>query len=266
MQLSISVNISDLLEHKKNIFENIIARPSFFSKKNVKSTILVMKESGIIGLELVLLKNTNVVDINKIKEFSKLYEIPILSLHQPVISLNMNKEDIEKLFLYGSILKVKVIVIHIGAISRLLADSNFVHLIKVLQKKNKILMGVENLPIMPLNFFNRVTYKTREFSQLLTKNSLSITFDTTHLAQAGEDIIGFYKANGKNIVNIHLSNYIRGIIGKQHTILTNGNLEIDRFLKILKESSYENLLTLEINDSLPHIIESLKQIKITEYL
>lgn len=267
MQLSISVNISDIVEHKKNIFERLIARPCVFSKKNIKNTISEIKESGIKGLEIVLLKDTSKTDILKAKEFSNQYNLPILSLHQPVINFfNMSKKDIEKYFLFGHILDAKVIVIHVGAIGRLLADNDFILLVKFLQKKNKILMGIENMPVMPFNFFNKSTYKTKEFSQLLTQNGLSITFDTTHLSQVGENIVDFYKANNENIVNIHLSNYIRGTIGKQHTILTKGDLDINIFLKLLKSSSYANLLTLEINDSLQHIIESLRQIKITEYL
>lgn len=266
MQLSISVNISDIVEYKKNIFELLISRPGIFFKKNIKDVISIMKNSGIKGLELVLLKNTSTADISKVKEFSKRYDLPILSLHQPVINLNIKKEDIEKLFFYGSILKVKVIVIHIRAIIQLLADKNFILFIKDAQKKNKILMGVENLPITPLNFFNTTTYKTRGFSELISTSGLHITFDTTHLAQAGEDIEKFYKINMKSIVNIHLSNYVKGFIGKEHTILTNGSLKIARFLQVLNDSSYDKLLTLEINDSLPHIIESLKQIEITNYL
>jgi len=266
MQLSISVNISDIVEYKKNIFELLISRPGIFSKINTKNTISAMKESGIKGLELVLLKNSSKADIYKVNEFSKKYDIPILSLHQPVVSLNMNREDIEKLFLYGSILGVKVIVIHIGTISRLLMNESFILLVKSLQEKSGIHIGIENMPIMPLNFFDTTTYRTREFSELLAKNKLYITFDTTHLAQVGENIIDFYKANRESIVNIHLSNYVQGIIGTQHTILTNGNLEINRFLKTLKESSYEDLLTLEINNSLLCILESLKQIGITKYL
>lgn len=111
-------------------------------------------------------------------------------------------------------------------------------------------------------------YKGNEFSQAIEMSGLSMTFDITHLGQTGEDICEFYKKNKEKIVNIHISDYKKSWLNRvlmlangTHLPLGKGELKINEFLKILKETKYQGSVTMEINGDLETLCQNAKLIK-----
>lgn len=72
MKLSVSINIVDILNSKGDIFERVFARHELFKKTNkISEILLLLKESGITGVELVLSTKTKDRDIILIKKYLK---------------------------------------------------------------------------------------------------------------------------------------------------------------------------------------------------
>jgi sugar phosphate isomerase/epimerase len=72
------------------------------------------------------------------------------------------------------------------------------------------------------------------------------------------------------IVNIHLSDYKMNFLNNPlmltygtHLSLGKGRLPIIQFLKILKDTRYNGIITMEINATLPEILRSARIIKST---
>ncbi len=101
----------------------------------------------------------------------------------------------------------------------------------------------------------------------MKKADLHITLDTTHLAQAGGNIIDFFKKNKARIVNIHISDYKPNMLNNnlrplryKHMPLGKGDLPIEEFVRTLREEKYKGLVTMEIHTDLNGMCESAKVI------
>ena len=273
MKLSAWVSITDLLPEKKSGFGEFIfnkfIKQKLFTKYNQKDVLLALKKSGVNGVELLSTSSVNNEDIQKVKKILAELNLSVFSVHQSISTLfNIGINEIEGLCQIAYKLKAQVIVLHINVIGNQIFDSYYVHALKDLEGKYKIKIGIENSPISPLSLFKTHTWNGDKFSALIKEKGFNITFDTTHLAQTGKDIIDFYKKNKHRIINIHLSDYKKSFINKYlllsnstHLPLGKGTSPIKQFLNILKETHYNGIITMEINGSLSELCESARFIK-----
>ncbi|MDP3052094.1 MAG: sugar phosphate isomerase/epimerase, partial [bacterium] len=123
--------------------------------------------------------------------------------------------------------------------------------------------GLENGIKDIFTSFKTYCYEERRRAEIASSTGLALTFDTTHLAHAGGDIINFYRQNKEKIINIHLSDYKSVFFNRffpsgLHLPLGEGELPLEEFLKILKEDNYSGILTLEINSGLKGIKKSVQ--------
>lgn len=72
--------------------------------------------------------------------------------------------------------------------------------------------------------------------------NIGITLDTSHCAENGMDPSDFFTQYGKQINNIHLSNYARG---RRYQSLSDGTINFKRFFRLLKQNNYAGCVTLE---------------------
>jgi len=273
VRLSAWVSTSDLLNEKESGFGEFIFRKfikqNIFSKNNAQEVLQSLKRAGVNGIELLISSNTKDQDIQIIRKMLRELDIRIFSVHQSVSTLfNISIIGVGSLFKIANELSVEVVVLHISSIGDQIFDRNYVGGLKDLENKYKIKIGIENMPMNPLWFFKTYTWKENEFSSLIEKTGFHITFDTTHLAQTGGDIIDFYKKNKSRIINIHLSDYKKNFLNNPlmltygtHLPLGRGQLPIGKFLKTLKETDYNGIITMEINGTLPEILRSARVIK-----
>ena len=272
MNVSVWVTVSDLVATRHTPMEMAIG---LFDKKQKMFHALPhdeifhsLKKSGVDGMELLIPLYTSDKNIKEVKEIVRKNTIPILSIHQSLSHMStISLYEIQRLCQIANIFSASVIVLHSGTLGKKLLDSDFIHSLKKLQKKHAVTFGIENMSQMPLPAAS-YTYKGEEFSSLLKKTGLSITFDTTHLGQTGGNIIPFYMTNKEKIVNIHLSDYKRTwlnayLLFQDHTHmpLGKGELPIESLLKLLKKDCYKGLITMEINAHLTQLCESAKMIK-----
>jgi sugar phosphate isomerase/epimerase len=273
MKVSAWVTVSDLIYIKKSKLE--IINDTVFGEKTIYKThkaskiFTSLKNAGVDGIELLIPLYSSDKNISDVKQITRENNIPVLSIHQSLSSLtSISLSEITRLCQIANLFSAKVITLHAGALGGKLLDPYFVTTLKELQKKYKVAFGVENMPKSLFFFGKGFTYRDKEFTFLLKDLNLSITFDTTHLAQVGGDIIDFYLNSKDQIVNIHLSDYKTDWVNKKlllykgtHLPLLKGELDIKKFLSILKKNYYSGLITMEINGTLEELCESARTIK-----
>ncbi len=273
MKLSVWVFVSDLVVTRQTKFEKIV---SLFDKKYTMFQTLPhynifqsLKQAGVDGLELLIPSYASDKNIEDIKGIVNKNKIPVFSIHQSLSNINsITLAEIEKLCSIANTFTATVVVLHSGTLKEKLFDPKFIYNLKHLQRKYNIIFGIENMEKMPLLSSKLYTYKGNEFSSAVNEAGLSITFDTTHLGQVGEDIIQFYLANKEKIINIHISDCKNDWLNRHvflhkstHLPLGYGDLPIKDFLKILKNERYKGIITMETNANLEQICESAKIIK-----
>lgn len=270
MKLSAWVSVSDLLPEKKSGFDRFIfdrfIKQTIFNKNNPQEILLTLKESGVEGIELLVCPNVEDKDIKKVQKIINGLDMNVFSVHQSISTLfNISFQEITNLFEIANKLSAKAIVLHINVIGDQIFDEGYVKDLKALEKQYNIKIGIENSPKSILSLFKSYAWKENDFSSLMAKTGFHITFDTTHLAQAGYDIIDFYIKNKGHIVNIHLSDYRKNFLNT-HLLLTNdthlplakGELPIREFLQTLKKDNYNGLITMEINGNLDDLSQSAR--------
>ena len=102
-----------------------------------------------------------------------------------------------------------------------------------------ILITTENLP-----YFENGSFLGRheELYDFVSRNDISMTFDTTHCAVSGSSIIDTFMMFRNHVKNIHFSDFAHGI---EHKVLGEGSLPLRDFLVQLKKIQYDGLITVE---------------------
>ncbi|MBI4318916.1 MAG: sugar phosphate isomerase/epimerase [Chloroflexi bacterium] len=127
-----------------------------------------------------------------------------------------------------------------------------------LQASTAVTIAVENMPHerflgRPVSCFSLNSLEHLE-------RFPSLAFDTTHFATAGIDILQAYDRLAPQVAHVHLSNYSNG---REHQLLTKGELPLGAFLQRLRSSGYESVITVELS---PESLEASNEWKAREHL
>lgn len=267
------VFLTDIFPDKKNIFDRFIVDQfiphSIFRRSSYNHVFSALRENGVDRLELFVSSNAKDEDLQKVDNLLEEFNMSVVSIHQPLDKLfKITIKEVARLVRIANKLKAKVLVLHINVMGDQIFDRNYIKALRDLESEFKIKIGIENMPINPFWFFKTYAWKESEFSTLVAKVGFNVTFDTTHLAQTGGDIVNFYQKNINNIVNIQLSDYKKNFLNNPfmltygtHLPLGKGKLPIKKFLKILKETHYSGIITMEINGTLEELCASARIIK-----
>lgn len=265
MKTSTSLFLTDILPHRRKFFNKIV-KSKVFDSHSSQYVFSSLKKSGVEGVELLLPSFLKVTenDLVEVKKILDENNLPIFSVHQTIRFLTQTRmAEIVELFHIADTLGAKVIVLHISSAGKQVFNKDYVKIVHSLQKKYGIMVGFENREKFIGALHKKHGWHEDHFADLMRENDFSITFDTTHLAHSGGDILTFFKKNKDRIVNIHLSDYrphlfngsIRPLRYK-HLPLGKGVLPMQAFLTLLQKENYNGLLTMEINTDLTGMCES----------
>jgi sugar phosphate isomerase/epimerase len=274
MKISLYTRISDLISTKETFFDGVNdflfndPKRKMFKKYSPDFIFSSLKKSGVGGVELIALADLPEKSIQIVKKILQKHDLEVFTIHQSNDSLlGIDLQEIERLCGIANAFSANIIVLHINAFKKDLSNETFINGLKDLQKKYKVRFGIENVVKTPFTLA-KAMYKTHEFSQMLQSLGLNITFDTTHIGQAGEDINNFYLKNKNKIINIHISDYKNNWLNRvlylandTHLPLGQGELPIREFLALLKKEKYQDLITMEINGDLETLCQNARLIK-----
>ena len=270
MKTSISLFLSDILPHKKRLIHKIV-KAKIFKNRTTDDVFSHLKKSGLDGFELLLpfYAKTTDEDVMEIKNLTKQYNFPVLSVHQSLRFFTATKiEEITRLFKIADMLDSKVIVLHMNSARKQIFDKNYIQALHELEKKYKITATFENMEKHAESYFHSHRWHAIKFSKLVEKTGFHITFDIVHLAHSGGNIIHFFEKNKERIINIHLSDYKFHFLNSslrpmryKHMPVGKGELPINDLLKTLQKEKYEGLITLELHSDMPGVEQSIAAIK-----
>lgn len=263
MKLSAAVFLTDVLPHKRKLFNKIV-KNKLFENLTTQQVFSKFKKAGITGVEVLLPSSATVKDIKEVKKILDDNGMKVYSLHQALRFITKTKlPEITELFTFAKILETDVIVLHMNSAGKQILDSKYLSAIRLLQVKNNIKVGFENREKHIGSKHRSYGWDENKFSDLMKKEDLFITLDICHLGQADGDIVDFYNKNSDRVINIHLSDYKSHYLNNslrplryKHLPLGKGELPIEEFIKALKRKKYNGVLTLEINTDLNGLLQS----------
>jgi sugar phosphate isomerase/epimerase len=228
-------------------------------------------EAGFDGVELII--NQDFQRVNTRKLLAELAGImPILSIHAPFMPLDGWGNPIDSLKRSVELAaEVGIPLVNFHPPSWLGFELGFwrwLYRVQDFQKEvgeGKVLLTLENMPWVGRFKTNQyILSQTEKMIEFINERNLYQTFDCTHMGSGKANFINdfyLYYATGR-IRNIHFSDYGHG---RQHLLPGHGILPLTRFLNHLRNTVYNETLTLELSPyEFPKgeqiIIDSLKEI------
>jgi sugar phosphate isomerase/epimerase len=263
MKISVWIFANDILLDKQNLTESLGKKQNLFENADPKEVFEKLKTSGVDGIELLLPADFSDANFKTIKKLFDENKIGVNSVHQPLRWITKTDiREIEKLFVYAKQFGAKVIVLHLQNAKEQIFNKKYLDGLHKLENDYGIKIGFENTQKFAQLFNKKRYWNSREFSKVVENAGFSITLDTTHLADAGGNIIEFYNQNKERIINIQLSDYkAKWPKPYLHLIPGTGDLPMKEFLTVLKNNKYDGLITMEIKTNLEGFCESAKFIR-----
>lgn len=209
-----------------------------------------LKNAGVDGVELVIGIKSRWAE-KRLKELSLKYELPIITMHQPIWSAISHFFDM-KFVDMAVFLGVKEIVFHplpfYSPDSKLMKDY-FNTLLQIQQsygikillenmpKKYGLKVGKYSIPVQDNGY-----YSLDRLRETAEKYNFGITYDVSHrMFSKPQDEESFQKLL-ERLGNVHLSSFDH----REHLPLYMGKFDSVGFLNYLKEKDYKGHLTFEI--------------------
>jgi sugar phosphate isomerase/epimerase len=228
-------------------------------------------EVGFDGLELII--NHDFQRVNSRKLITELGQIlPILSIHAPFMPLDgwgSPVDSLKRSVELAGICNVPLVNFHPPSwLGGEIGFWRWFYGVIDFQKEvgqGEVIVTLENMPWVGRFKVNpHILSSTEKMIEFVNDRNLFMTFDCTHMGSGKANFINdfylFY--NTGRIRNIHFSDYG---YGREHLLPGHGILPLTRFLNHLRNTDYDQVLTLELS---PHefpddemvIIETLSEI------
>lgn len=232
----------------------------------LRDAFRLAKDAGFDGVEILINRLQHTYQADYLNHLQAEYKIPILSIHSPFSGYipGWETDEVERIkrsVAVAEIVHAHTVVIHpplrfvrFGT-SEMFADL-LLHLpfggqkkyhlwlkqeLQSFQNNTSVTIAVENLPCMYFFGFPFNPHQLNDLIQLKVFNHLAL--DITHLGKCRINLLEAYEYLKERIAHVHLSNYN----GREHTLLTDGQLPIREFLIRLKQDNYRGIIALEFN-------------------
>jgi len=241
----------------------------------LRKVFAIASELEFDGIELII--NQEFQRVNSLRLIEELQAVvPILSIHAPFMPLDGWGTQIDSLRLSVELAdKCSIPLVNFHPPSWMGFEIGFwrwLYKIHDFQKEvgtDNVLVTMENMPwVGKFNLNPHILSDTRKFIDFIEERNLNMTFDCTHMGSGKANFINdFYLCyNSGKIRNIHFSDYGHG---REHLIPGHGMLPLTRFLNHLRNTDYNDTVTLELS---PHefpkdeAIIKASLVEILEYL
>jgi len=237
----------------------------------IKDIFNLAGEAGFDGCDLVINAHFNKKDyIDTVKEC--LHTLPVYSIHAPFMKMVSWGNKINALLQTLEIarqLHIEVVNFHPPSWFNMeLQFFKWFKRIKDFQKElgcENMALTIENMPLSGkrLMLAPYVLNDYRDLVEFGVRKNLYFTFDTTHCATFGGDVIAAFLTVFKTgrLKNVHISDY--GNSGS-HLFLGSGELPIVKLLSTMMRLGYDGMITLEVSPGeLPRAREWL--VKVMKY-
>ena len=221
----------------------------------IRKVFKIASELDFDGVELII--NQEFQRVNNLQLMEELQEsVRILSIHAPFMPLDGWGTQIDSLKHSVELAeKIGVPLVNFHPPSWMGFEITFwrwLYKINDFQKEigtETVIVTMENMPWVGKFKINpHILSDTRQLIDFIQERNLFMTFDCTHMGSGKANFINdFYLCyNSGKIKNIHFSDYGHG---REHLIPGHGMLPLTRFLNHLRNTDYNDTITLELS---PH--------------
>ena len=180
------------------------------------------------------------------KEISR-RNLEVLSIHLPLAPFAYERNESEEFWInrglkYLDVLGANMLVTHFHHLrndSKANNDESHLELLRRHTPLTSRIICTENLPV---HLPESLLHDMDGLARFLKENSCHVTFDTTHCATMGGDLIQDFRKLKDHVRNIHLSDFSAGV---EHLVLGTGDLPLKDFIEELVVQGYKHPLTLE---------------------
>jgi len=217
----------------------------------IETAFKIASEVGYDGVEIMISKQKETRDAHKIMELSKKYNVPVLSIHAPVLVLTSfvfgigAKEKLKKTVKLAEQVGADTVVVHPPYFFQTAFGKEFEHFINDLQQSTHVFISVENM-------FNLRAWG-KSFSTFLPGwnpgdiNISHTTLDFSHCASQGIDSLELAKQWEKKLSHVHLCDGYTGSIHDDHLVPGRGDQPVRKTLEFLKDSNFNGHIIAEIH-------------------
>lgn len=230
--------------------KNQIALGIKFRGFSYEECFKIAKNTGFNGIDFLPSYAHLFFPPRDVIRYSKLYNVPVISMHEQLQLVFYTPRLLFSRMLYLTYFfpQVDTYVVHLSSLlNQFQYNTKKIEQFVFMAKQKGITISFESNPLRTFLFLQRYpkeTYDPDTFAKFCITNNLAITFDTSHIASVGGDIIDFYKKYHLYISVIHLSDFKDGI---EHLPLGQGSLPIDRLFQEIKKTKLNYKIILEIN-------------------
>lgn len=225
-------------------------------------------EAGFDGVEVMCDGRWSTRDPDYLAGLAECHRLPVLVVHTPFSERTPGWSQggdqvrrIEHTLRLAKILGAEAIVVHLperlwlrryrllgrtvripqrgrfGAVKSWIAQQ-----LPQVQARTRVKIAVENLPskrvfgwVLPHVWWNTVAEWSRIHAHL--------TLDTTHWATHGVDPLVAYRAAGRRVANVHLSNYD----GREHRLPHRGRIDLGGLLRAMAADGFAGTISVELH-------------------
>jgi len=213
------------------------------------------RDTGFDGMEVIVNQDFQYGRISAmLKELAKI--LPIYSLHAPFLVLDNWGNKIDQLKKTADLaIAADIPLITFHPPSWLAMEWKFMKFLRSIDDfqeeigQNRVTITIENMPCTgPLKMNTYLVNQTESMIDFMQQHNLFLTFDTAHMgASKANFLVDFHQFYDSGMLrHIHFSDYANG---REHLLPGHGNLPLTRFLNHLRETDYDQTLTLELS---PH--------------
>ncbi|MFH1729146.1 MAG: sugar phosphate isomerase/epimerase [Pseudomonadota bacterium] len=253
--------------------EILLSTGSLF-KYPLEEIFEISAKAGFDGVELIWGKSLK--SVNEIKKISHKFNQPVKIIHEPFYFWDIDSwpnhpgERIYKTLEIAKEFDVSTVVIHVGVACEVIKWQK--ENIPKIQAETSIKLAVENMPevypflgmfpifnnsykkyfskvdsLKTIKAFKNYLLRSKEINYSLNKPENitffdHLTFDTTHVATTGHDILVYYEKLKDKIIHLHVSDFFK----KEHRFPGKGSQPLSCLIRRLKNDNYSGAITLEV--------------------
>ena len=223
------------------------------------------RNTGFEGLELALSLEARARGSKYVRRLSEEYGLPIFTLHPPMIPTPRRREHhklLPQLIPVAEHLACQYIVIHAPkalALNEGLGPEYVDAVVACVEelKGSSTRLCVENQAVFRRSDRRYALSSPGKLRQFAEEHDLAVTLDTAHAASFPYDLLEAYEILGSRLVNVHLSDFRRGLsippwfnlhsFFKHHQVPGDADLPLIPLLERLRADSYQGLITVEVS-------------------
>ncbi len=228
----------------------------------LRLTFGLAHETEFDGVELVLGPEAVLRGSAYVQQLSRHYQLPVLSVHPPIVphpGMNSPRRTLPGLVCLAEQLDCRLVVLHTPKVTTT-ENPHWIEFVQALQQVRsnpRVQVSLETGAFFRSSDARYLLHDARRLSAFAERYDLPVTFDTAHVGTMGRDLLQCFQLFNGRVANVHFSDLVQQRIFpnwrplytflRHHQVPGDGVLPLAEFMRMLVNTGYSGILTLEIS-------------------